>query len=52
MIKNISNKAFGYLGSGVMLFAMTIATLSVNSACWYIMHQEELPDEAKKLRKF
>lgn len=32
--------------------AMVVTSLTVNSACACIMHQEELPEEAKKLRKF
>lgn len=33
-------------------FAIVVATLVANSACIYIMHQDELPESAKKLRRF
>ncbi len=32
--------------------ALVITTATVNSACACIMHQEEIPETAKKLRKF
>lgn len=33
-------------------FALVIATVSANSACIWITHQPELPNEVKNLRKF
>ena len=33
-------------------FAMVVTTLVANSTCIYIMHQDEMPESAKKLRKF
>lgn len=32
--------------------ALVITASNVNTACWYIMGQEELPENASKLRKF
>ena len=32
--------------------AMVFTTLTVNSTCTWMTYQEELPDTAKKLRKF
>ena len=32
--------------------ALVITTLVANSACAYPMHQDEMPETAKKLRKF
>ncbi len=34
------------------MFALVVTTLISNSTCWYIVHQEPLPENAKKLRKF
>lgn len=33
-------------------FALAVTTLISNSACYFIIHQEPLPENAKKLRKF
>lgn len=32
--------------------ALFITTVSVNSACWYVMNQDALPKGTKGLRKF
>ncbi|WP_295216113.1 cyclic lactone autoinducer peptide [Ruminococcus sp.] len=32
--------------------AMLVTAWTVNSTCIYLTHQEELPEHAKKLRKF
>lgn len=40
------------LGTLVASFALMVITLNVNSACFWIMHQDEVPKSAKKLRKF
>lgn len=36
----------------MMSLAMVVTALNVNSACWYVMGQDELPKDSKKLRKF
>lgn len=39
--------------SGMMAaLAMVFTTLTVNSTCTWMTYQEELPETAKKLRKF
>ena len=39
--------------SGVVAaFAMIVTTLVANSTCIYILHQDKMPESAKKLRKF
>lgn len=39
--------------SGMMAaLAMVFTTLAVNSTCTWMTYQEELPETAKKLRKF
>ncbi len=40
------------LGSLTSSFALMITTLNVNTTCMLIAHQDELPESAKKLRKF
>lgn len=36
----------------IATLALVITTISVNSACWYVMGQDELPINAERLRKF
>lgn len=40
------------VGTLMAALALVITTVSVNSACIFYMHQPEVPEEAKKLRKF
>ena len=47
-MKNIIFKNGGMLAA----LAMVFTTLTVNSTCTWMTYQEELPDTAKKLRKF
>jgi len=39
-------------GSFVAALALLVTTMTENSACIFYMHQEKLPESAKKLRKF
>jgi cyclic lactone autoinducer peptide len=32
--------------------ALVLTTIAVNTTCGYTMHQEVIPEQAKKLRKF
>lgn len=34
------------------MLAVMVTTVVANSACFFIMHQEVMPENAKKLRKF
>lgn len=52
MRKEIFKRSLYSLGGIVASFAMMIATVNANTACLYIMHQPELPDSVKELRKF
>lgn len=45
-------KLFRRFGGLFATLAIIVTTMNVNTACLCIMHQEPLPDEAKKLRKF
>ena len=38
--------------SSLAAFAMVIATIGANSTCYSILHQDEVPEKAKKLRRF
>lgn len=40
------------LGALIASLALIVTTLNVNTACFWVMHQDEIPDSAKKLRKF
>lgn len=39
-------------GSFLAMLAILVTTMNENAACVFIMHQDSLPEEAKKLRKF
>lgn len=46
-------KAFMEKYAGVLAaLALMITTITANSTCYYTMHQAELPESAKKLRRF
>lgn len=45
-------KVYGLFGSMIAALAMMMTVMTVNSTCIYLTHQEELPQDAKKLRKF
>lgn len=32
------------------IFALLISTIAINQRCWYIMHEEPLPDDIDKLK--
>lgn len=52
-MKKMVGKLFCAKGGGLLVaLALVVTTLSVNSACMYLLHQPELPASAKKLRKF
>lgn len=40
------------LGSLVSALAFTLVTATANSSCVWYVYQEEMPEQAKKLRKF
>ena len=48
---SLRNTVFKFGGIFAML-AMVVTTSAANTACMWFMHQEEMPPEAKKLRKF
>ena len=39
-------------GSLLAALAIVVTTGTMNAACTFIMYQDALPEEAKKLRKF
>jgi len=45
-------KLFQKYGSFLAALAIVVTTMNANSTCLCIMHQDLLPDEAKRLRKF
>ena len=36
----------------VAALALLVTCWGVNSACWYVINQDELPKNSKKLRRF
>lgn len=38
--------------SSIAAIALIISTVAVNQRCWYVMHEEEIPEGCKKLRRF
>lgn len=51
-MKNFAKKQFAKVGNCVAEIAKKSTSLTANSACVWFSHQEKLPKEAKKLRKF
>lgn len=39
-------------GATLSAFAIFVTTMNVNRTCYSILHQPEVPKNAKKLRKF
>jgi len=48
----ITRNMVSKLGMVLATLALMIVSLNVNSTCMFIAHQPELPEGAKKLRKF
>lgn len=38
--------------SGMAAMALMVTAANVSTCCWYVLGQDELPENAKKLRKF
>jgi cyclic lactone autoinducer peptide len=51
-IKNFIAKANVKILSSFAAFALVITTIASNQRCWYVLHEEKLPANSKKLRKF
>ncbi len=45
-------KMLGIVFSIISVMALWVTALNVNTCCVYIAHENELPEEAKSLRKF
>ena len=52
LIKKIGNFATKLALSGTSLIALVAVAANVNASCYFWAHQPELPEGAKKLRKF
>ncbi len=48
IVKKLSRGAL----SSVAALALMITWENVNSCCWFILGQDELPEDVKKLRRF
>lgn len=51
-MKKFITKYIWKIGSCVAAFAVMMTALTANSTCVWFSHQEQLPNEAKKLRRF
>lgn len=40
------------LGGSLAVLAIAVTTLTANTTCTWLAYQEEMPEQAKKLRKF
>lgn len=52
ILKTILTKVNVKMLSSFATFALVITTIASNQRCWYVMHEEKLPETCKKLRKF
>ena len=52
MMKKFISKHIWKIGNFVAALAVVMTAVTANSACVWFSHQETLPEEAKKLRKF
>lgn len=50
--KSWINKISQYAMGTMAALALLVTASNAASACWYVMGQDELPEEAKRLRKF
>lgn len=51
-LKMLMNKiSYGTLTS-VAAMALMVTAANANRACWFVLGQDKLPENAKKLRKF
>lgn len=46
------NKIFSKIDTVVASFALLLSVIAANQACGFFLHQPELPDSVKRLRKF
>ncbi|MGN0622260.1 MAG: cyclic lactone autoinducer peptide [Porcipelethomonas sp.] len=51
-MKSKISKAVMKFGGMFAALAVVISTVNANSTCQWFIHQPELPEEVKKLRKF
>lgn len=51
-LKNFIAGANVKMLSSFAAFALVITTMASNQRCWYVLHEENLPETSKKLRKF
>lgn len=52
LVKKIMTTAYRNCLSLIAALALIVTYSGVNSACWYVMNQDELPQNSSKLRKF
>jgi len=51
-LKNIVAKISHGTLTGVAAMALMVTATNANRCCWFVLGQDKLPENAKKLRKF
>lgn len=51
-VKKLLHKLSTGALSSVAALALMVTATNVSTCCWFILGQDKLPDNAKKLRKF
>ncbi len=51
-MQKIKRNIFALLGNGLVLCAIQLIAISVNTTCACFAYQSVIPESAKKLRKF
>ncbi len=51
-MKSINRCIIKHMGRIMATLALTVTVLNMNVNCLFLVHQPEIPEEAKKLRKF
>ena len=51
-IKSLVEKTNIKILSSFATFALVITTIASTLRCWYVLNEEKLPKNSKKLRKF
>lgn len=50
--KCLWDKFHGMALKAAAALALVVTTVNVNTCCWFILGQDSLPEDAKKLRRF
>jgi len=51
-LKNVINRLSHGTLTSVAALALMVTAANMNRCCWFILGQDKIPENAKKLRKF